>query len=274
MVRVVVLSDTHVGSVIGLWPGKHAIQGGGDYEVNQFQRWLWNCWQAATEEIRDLRPDALVLNGDVIQGSNRRDGELVTDRIDIQVRAAYDVLHPLVECAGRTYLIRGTEWHEGRASEWVEALGERLDTVRDPGSQQWSWPELYLDMGGPVAHFGHHIGMSSVSHYEATTPLRELLMLLAELMRFFGTQAPNVRVAARSHRHRFVAVEVPYDLHGFVTPGWQLKTAFGFAKTLAMLPQIGFVRIEYDGDDIEVKDRTFKLPELHVENLLHVEEVQ
>lgn len=264
--NVVVFSDLHVGSTVGLWPGKHRVEGGGSYEANVYQQWLLKCWHTATEQINKIRPKPIVvLNGDELQGVNVRDGQLVTNKIDIQVDAALRLLEPVRKAARKLYVVRGTEWHVGKAAEHVELLARQLGTEKDPASDQWSWWELYLDVGGPVIHFAHHVGISSVPWYEATVPLRDTLLLLAELWRFFGKKAPNVRMVVRSHRHRFIYVKAPPDIHVVVTPAWQLKTAFAYKRASSMLPEIGYVWIQYDGEDIVVKDRLFQLPAQHVE---------
>lgn len=267
--RIVVLSDLHVGSTVGLWPGKHRVEGGGSYETNVYQRWLHECWQTAVEQIAQIRPKPIVvLNGDEIQGVNMRDGQLVTNKIDIQVDAALNLLEPVRRAAKKLYVIRGTEWHVGKAAEYVEHLAQLLKAEKDPASDQWSWWELYLDIGGPVIHFAHHVGVSSVPWYEATVPLRDTLMLLAELWRFFGQAGPNVRAVVRSHRHRCIHIDVPPGIHVVVTPAWQLKTAFLYKKSSSMLPQIGYVILEWDGFDLLVRKRIFPLPAQHVEAIM------
>jgi hypothetical protein len=264
--RTVVVSDLHVGSTVGLWPGRHPVEGGGIYEANVFQQWLLKCWQAAVAEIVAMRPrPILVINGDPVQGVNMRDGQLITNKIDIQIAAAQALLEPICKVAIKRYFVRGTEWHEGKAAEYVELLAQRLNAVKDPSSGQWSWWELYLDVGGPVVHFAHHIGCSSVPWYEATVPLRDTLLLLAEIWRFFGQKGPNVRAVVRSHRHRFIAVDAPPDIHAVVTPAWQLKGAFSYKKATSMMPEIGFVILEWDGVDLIVRKRIYQLPEQHVE---------
>ncbi len=268
--RFVILSDGHVGSTVGLWPGSHAIEGGGEYSCNRFQTWLHECWQEMIEEVGHLRPKpVIVYNGDPLQGVNARDGQLVTNQISVQVQAALELYRPLRKLARRWFQVRGTEWHEGKASEFVELMAMQLDAERDPASGQYSWWELYLDAeaggGGPVIHFAHHVGMSSVPWYEATVPLRDTLLQLSELWRFYGERAPNVRMVVRSHRHRFIHVDAPPDLHVVVTPAWQLKTAFAYKRAASMLPQVGYVIIEWDGYDLMVKPRIFELPSLQVE---------
>lgn len=274
--RVVVFSDLHVGSVVGLWAEGQPLEGGGLYMPNKFQRWLLECWQHTVDEIRRMRPKPIVVaNGDIIQGTNPRDGQLVTSNKGIQVGAAFKLLEPVARVARKFYLIRGSEWHEGKAAEDVEILGEMLGAVPNESTGQYTWWELYLSLGqpgdpekeSPVIHFAHHIGASSVAWYEATVPLRDLLLFLAELWRFFGRQAPNVEGAVRSHRHRYIRVDLPPNLHAVVTPSYQLKTAFSHKKASAMLPMIGYAILEYDGSEVDVRKRIFPLPPEYV----HVE---
>lgn len=268
--RIVVLSDGHVGSTVGLWPGSHPIEGGGEYAANKYQLWLHECWQEMLAEVASFRPKPIVVfNGDALQGVNYKDGQLITNKVDVQAMAALKVYQPLRKLAARWYQIRGTEWHEGKSSEHVELMARMLDATRDPASGQWSWWELYLDVerdgGGPVIHFAHHVGVSSVPWYEATVPLRDTLLQLAELWRFYGLRAPNLRMVVRSHRHRFIYVKAPPDIHVAVTPAWQLKTAFAYKKASSMLPEIGYLVLEWDGLDLVVRERIFELPDLHVE---------
>jgi len=265
---IVVLSDLHGGSTVGLWPGEHAIEGGGVYRANQAQQWLHRCWQDCVAQVRAMRPKPIiVLNGDAIQGINAKDGQIIGATVSTQVDAMYTLLQPLRDACARLYIVRGTEWHDGKAADNLEMLAQRLDATPDPTTGQKSWWELYLNVGGPVIHFAHHIGTSSVPWYEATVPLRDTLMQLAELARFYGDQAPNVRLVVRSHRHRFIHVQAPPDLQTFVTPAWQLKTAFAHKKASAMLPQVGWVLVEWDGQDLVVKPRIYNLPALHIERL-------
>lgn len=264
--RVVVLSDLHVGSVYGLWPGTHKIEGGGDYSASVFQAWLWQCWQRMLDEVEGLSPAPdVILNGDAIQGVNKRDGELCAANTGTQVKVAAAVLKRLRAAARRFYMVRGTEWHDGAAAEDLELLATGLKAQVDPQTEMSSWWELYYDIGGPVIHFAHHVGCSSVPWYEATVPLRDTLLQMSELHRFYGDRAPNLRMVVRSHRHRNIEVKAPPDIHAVVTPAWQLKNAFGYKKAASMLPQIGYLIIEWDGQDLMVRDRIFDLPELHVE---------
>ncbi|GAG02621.1 unnamed protein product, partial [marine sediment metagenome] len=111
MERILVFSDTHVGSTVGLWPGAHRVEGGGEYLANKYQLWLRDCWTEMLDEVQQFdEPPTVVMNGDPIQGVNYRDGELITNMTNIQVDAAHTLFHPLRQMAKRWYQIRGTEW--------------------------------------------------------------------------------------------------------------------------------------------------------------------
>jgi hypothetical protein len=238
------------------------------YEANMGQKWLHECYKDMVERIRDLKPAPIVVaNGDMIQGVNRQDGQLISNNLADQVRAAETLLAPIVEASERFYMVRGTEWHDGRAAEDVESLARALGAIKDPDTEQSTWWELYLDLGGPVIHCAHHVGVSSVPWYEATVPLRDTLLQLSELSRFYGPEAPNLRMVVRSHRHRFISVFAPPDLQTVVTPAWQLRTAFAYKKAASMLPQIGWVLAVWDGEDIVLKPRIYSLPPIHVETI-------
>jgi hypothetical protein len=270
MLWTAVINDLHTGSTVGLWPGRHAIEGGGIYEANLPQQWLLECWHHMEREVMEKAQTEsvnLVLLGDTLQGVNYRDGELIGSNMAHQVDAALNLLGPIAEAAETVYSIRGTEWHEGKASEYVELLSRELGAKPDPTTGQYSRWEMYLDMGGPTIHFAHHIGVSSVPWYEATVPTRDMLMQMAELWRFYGAKAPNLKMIVRAHRHRMVHVQLPPDLQVFVNCGWQLKTAFAHKKASAMLPQIGWAWLVWDGDDLIVKPRIYQLPPIAVETL-------
>jgi hypothetical protein len=42
---VMVLSDLHVGSTVGLWPKDFTSNEGNLICQNKFQEWLWECWE-------------------------------------------------------------------------------------------------------------------------------------------------------------------------------------------------------------------------------------
>lgn len=263
---ILAVSDLHVGSTVALWPEACAVEDGGHYIGSKWQRWLMRCWKDMLKRVKALdEPPLLVLNGDLLQGANPRDGQLVTNTWAKQALAAEALLKPLVALCSGCYVIRGSEYHEGASSQHIEQLAKALGAKAKTSTEQYSHWELYLDLDGRVIHFGHSIGVSSIPHYEATVPLRDTLMLIAELHRFYGKAAPDLQMVVRSHRHRYIHVDAPPALHAVVTPAWQLKTSFVYRKGVPMLPQVGYVLIGTDEDGLTVRRRIYPLPALRVE---------
>lgn len=261
--RTIAIGDLHTGSTSALWPRKHSIGGGGLYILNKRQQFLMECWKDATRRIRRLKPDAVMVLGDVLQGQSIRDGQLVTNRCDVQKDAAFKLLSPIREKTKQMFMFRGTPWHEGKASENVGFLAYALDTEVCLETDERLFWELYYRLPGgdaPVAHFTHPIGATKVSWYEATVPLRDNLMQRSELTRWFKAEAPDIRLTVRAHRHRCIGIFIAPDSWAWTAPSWQLKTAYAHQKSIVTLPHIGFLIIDWNGKDIIVKPRLYKLP--------------
>jgi len=261
--RSIIFADIHVGSTSALWPPEQPLSGGGRYVLNKKQEFLLKWWGDATRQIRRLKPDVVVVLGDVIQGKSTRDGQLVTNRSDIQRSAAFKLMSPIREKAHKFFMLRGTPWHEGKASEDSYDLAEMLHAEMCPETDERLFWELFLRLPGgskPVLHFTHHIGATKVSWYEATVPLRDTLMLLSELGRWYKKEAPDVRLTVRAHRHRCIGVFIAPDIQAWTVPAWQMKTAYAHQKAIVTLPHIGYLIVEWDGDDIVVKPRMRPVP--------------
>jgi len=261
--RTVVFADLHVGSTAALWEPEQRLAGGGRYVLNEDQEFLKKWWKDATNQVRRLKPDVLALVGDAIQGVSIRDGQLVTNRCDIQSKGAFKIIEPMREKSRQFFMFRGTPWHEGKASENTNLLAQSLDAEIDPSTGESLFWEAFIRLPGgsePVIHLTHHIGATKVSWYEATVPLRDTLMLLSELGRWYKKEAPNVRLTVRAHRHRCIGVFIAPDIQAWTAPAWQVKTAYAHQKSIVTLPHIGYLLIEWDGKDIVVKPRMRAVP--------------
>ena len=261
-----VVSDLHVGSTLGLWPEGFPVEDGGIYGLNVFQKYLNVCWWEMLAKVLALpEPPIVVVAGDLIQGAHDRDGQLVTDRSDIQAEAAYEVLKPLREACERMYILHGTSFHGGKSSQHVGSTALRLEGVRQPQTGRPLWWELFLDMDGAVIHFTHHIGATNIPMYEASVPLRANYVLQADLLRNYGAEAPQICLDVRGHRHRCIYVYKPPSVRSLTLPCWQLKGEFGFKVAADTLPDIGYAVIERTLTDLNVNPVLYPLPGVHIE---------
>ena len=100
MRHLIVVSDLHVNSHLGLWHPDFNDDGG-QKGLNKFQKTLWKWWGGFCYKVERLKGyKILVLNGDIVQGIHpKRDTELRTLDPAIQNEAASAVVMELSKYA-------------------------------------------------------------------------------------------------------------------------------------------------------------------------------
>ncbi len=276
MPLVLEVADLHVGSSLGLFPpGLQKAEGKDVWALNPFQEWLWECWQTGLGEMqtrakawhRAHKGDKVwgVVLGDVIQGAHAKDGQVVSSRLDVQVRGAYEALKPFRKLVDELYILHGTAWHGGKVSEHVGTLAGWLEAKPEPTTGEPCWWELYLDVGGHLVHHTHHVAMTNLPFYEATAPLRDYYVLAAESTRSWGAEAPQVEMTVTAHRHRAILVHKPPHIQVMCLPCWQLRGEFAFKVAARSLPDIGYAEVWAQDGMLLARQRVFPLPKPHIE---------
>jgi len=253
--NIVVVSDLHCGSTVGLCP-PHKIErpeGGGGYTIGRGQKDLWKRWRyfwdVFVPSATRGEQFTVVVNGDVLDGDHHDTTFIISRDLTVQRKIAKEILEPILDaCRGRLYFVAGTEAHTGKSGTEERGLAEELKARRDkwgnilPG-------ELWLKCGPWLGQFAHHIGVTSSQAYDTSAVRRELNDIYAECAAS-AERPPDFLV--RSHRHRRVEVRIPsrhpeQDAIAFVTPGWQLKTPFSYrtAGGRNTQPQLGGVVIRH-----------------------------
>lgn len=261
--NLVVVSDLHVGCRLALCHPKGAhLDDGGRYMPSKAQLVIWAWWREFWDKyvpkVTRGEPYAVVVNGDVIDGSHHGATTQWSQSMGDQVRHAREILEPIVKrCGGRFYMIRGTEAHVGKSGVEEERLGRELGAVPDDVNQ-YSRYELFIRIGGQLVHLLHHIGTTGSAAYEASALNGELAAMYTDAGRW-GTEPP--RLIVRSHRHKTFEVAAPVadgKAGVVVTPCWQLKTPFAWKIPGARVttPQIGGLVIRH-GDEDALYTRTF-----------------
>jgi hypothetical protein len=248
MNKIVPLSDLHVGSLWGLWPPRFEAEDPRTGRTLQFvqndtQRKLWKHWQ---KMVSTIDPDTIILNGDLIDGAQPREGGrgLVTPNIEWQVAACLQVLETLPKVP--TYCTMGTGYHsmpDGSAAEqWIsKQMGYEFGD------------ELIVEECGIRLFCRHVIGASNTAwQYMTTAPARDqMLLYLNKSAEKYGP----IDYAVFSHRHQFVHTEFTSG-SAIVTPCWQTKTPYAVKKGIITTPDIGWVELNIlDKKNIAVDKR-------------------
>lgn len=246
-ITIAVCSDLHVGHVVGLWPYRE--------ECNAPQKYLLKCWQQFVDQVKEERPAILVVNGDVVDGEQRKAGgvEATTALIARQQTAACDLLREVTSSCTELFFVRGTPYHEGPLGAYSEPIAQALGAHRN--GRGFTHETLDLNIKGVRCSFHHEIPTGA--------GLNRGAQLMKETIFAHLTQAQHVDLIVRSHAHFFAHVEYP-KTHAVQTPAWQLATPFMQKKSpYRMVPDIGAVFIDlYPGesDPIRVRKMLFDLP--------------
>jgi len=240
--HLLVISDLHVGSTLGLLPPEGAtLDDGGKYLPNAAQTWLWLRYTEYGEEVRRRikRGDRVigVVNGDAVDCNSRTTQLWSSNDVDI-VRAATAVLKPLRDlCRDGFFIVRGTELHTRPSGQLEEAVAQALDATRWPATSDvrslFYLPLVLGDYRFDLAHHGR-------TGRQVWTRMNAAGGAAVELtLEYLARGAVPPQVAIRSHTHLYSDSGQNYPVRMITTPGWQLQTAYGHRIAPGRLPDIG-----------------------------------
>jgi len=263
MKKVLVISDLQTGSMFSNWPEDFPIKDGGTWRLNYKQMLIRNAWNQFCDKMSEIKPDILVINGDVIEGHQEKNLGIttVTTNLREQASAAAVILSPLVQIVKEVYFVKGTSYHDRETSGPVDAIAKELGAVPFRKGQYTDWV-LNLEIDKVIINFVHRISIAS-GLYRATPPDREgIWSALAGI-----SKVPAADCVVRSHVHFYCHVEHS-SKHIIITPGWQYQTDYQIIKSYyRMQPEIGGVLLHVypenkgkEDDPIYVQKIIIKLP--------------
>jgi hypothetical protein len=242
MKKILLLSDLHVGSKWGLWPPNFTAKNPRtdmieEIPQNAVNKAIWAHWLKMLASSKKEKPDVIILNGDLIEGAQRKEGGrgLVTPELFTQCAACIKVLRTLPKVP--MYFTAGTDYHQ-----LPDGLSADLYIAETMGGEFGD--ELVIEECGIRIFARHVIGMSqSTWQYMTTAPARDqMLLYLNQAEDKYG----RIHVAVFSHRHQFVCSQFASGL-ALITPCWQGKTVFAVKKGIISPPHIGWVSLIVDG---------------------------
>lgn len=219
----VAVSDTHVGSAFGIFPPEFVGSAGSEINLNVGQEYLLKCWDWMLEQIPQ-RLDFLIVNGDVADGTARKDEGRwrVEPDPDFQVLAAKALFlrgdPPLLHRAKKVYVSRGSAYHSETGARLDEIFAREVGAERDRmGHYASAWRVLSCE--GVDIDFAHH--RSTHIRYESSPGEREMQFdrMVADI------KGGSSDLILRGHGHRLVKLNVDGDLF-LATPSWSLQTDF------------------------------------------------
>ena len=220
---LIVISDPHVGSTVGLLRPGFATAEGNEIACNPAQSWLWSAWEDMRARVRKIvgkSEAALIINGDATEGVHHGTTQVISNDPADHLGAAIWTLTPLAEMFARVYVTRGTECH----THGMEAkLGAALGAEKCPATGNRAADEWHLDVAGVPISVRHHISATS----RAWTLGSGLGIHLAhEQLAACRAGYVRPRVLLRAHRHQDGYAEIGDSMIAVSGP-WQLLTRHG-----------------------------------------------
>lgn len=247
--RVAHISELHCGSVTGLTPPEE--------QTARNKAWLgplWKMYVAASEQIGTV--DALVLNGDLIDGPGRKDSvkHLTTDivtQVDWATQAASVIK------AKQRFVVRGTGYHTDHNGALEDIVAQSLNCD--------VFDELRLEIHGFLFHVRHHVGRSDTPYGQYTQNMKEAIneVLQAELEDY-----ESADLLARGHVHYCTGAWRWNTLRGqrqevFTNPAMQLRgpeNSSYVRKLRTWMYHVGFTVVDFYKDEDRWEIRPFIFP--------------
>lgn len=266
--NIVVISDTHNGNVNAICSPKN-FNKIGHLKKRRLARQLYKAWQWCISQISKPDIDLLVINGDCIDGDNRKDlgSEVWTTSMLQQVDDAVELFS---ELAFKNVIVTtGSGYHVKRgADHWEDVLAERLSrletdgelgeylrrdilpkefTVTDGNTHVEGKYYRYTDYKwrfkalNEVFSITHHIGHSQVEFYRSTPLAREMVTSELDASKYSPDERPTILI--RSHAHYYCMLDFSGST-GIITPCWKFPDEYLHRRGIGgTLPTIGMMEI-------------------------------
>jgi hypothetical protein len=273
---ILILNDLHAGSVFGMLPPDFQTSDSGTRGQNSGQKYLWDCWTNLAGIVSQAKLDAIVINGDAIDGPQvkSRGQECALTDLNDQQRAAIKTLKVMTNAinAGPSgkiplYFVQGTEYHDGRGAENFENIAQEMggEIYSGLGTGRYSHEVLDLEFEGVELNVAHHVGGGGGITRGNALDKEMIMSALAGKMGKF----PRTDCLIRAHMHFFCHVEHA-SKHGVIAPCWQLQTRFMRHRSVyQMVPDIGAIVVHIDPeakkrglDPIRIQKFLYQLPSL------------
>ena len=252
----IVISDMHSGSnyalfVPGEWRGKNT-----SHTASPAQKEIREHFCKFADEVlkeRQGKRIRLVHNGDAIDGDHHNSGDVCTvlplEQADIHIELMAELQKRIDWQAGdELYYTRGTDVH---VNEFENYIGRELNAVSS--GDFYSWNSLKLESNGIQSWFTHHGPAAGSGANEGNSMRNWLRGIYFDALKD-GTRIPDIIYSGHVHNPTYSVFShrqgmVFRNMHGIITPSWQLKTTYAWMKAPVSKNKIGGVyqTIKADG---------------------------
>lgn len=253
-VTMLLVSDTHCGSTLGLCPPQGVrTDDGQEILPSKVQEWLWECWvdlhrRAGAIAKRHKSDLVVVLNGDLVDGDHHGTAQIMSRHPDAQAYIAHETFQVTRSLKPkRLFVVRGTEVHTGTSGSAEENLAKWMGAERDPETHLYSRWHLRLRVHGKLVDVQHHgKGLGRLPHTKQNGA-NSLAWRVFQTMTERGLEPPALVV--RSHLHQFAdSFSANRRTRGLFLPSFQVKTSYVHRVAADEIADVGGVVITVEPD--------------------------
>lgn len=255
MKYLVVVSDLHINSTVGLCDKTVMLDDGGSYTPPRSQKWLYDNWLDFWTFVDSLSGDSIitVLNGDMVDINKHAGHQLITPNVSVVLEHTISLLSLVKEISDRIYVVRGTAAHTGSSSQIEESLSRELQAV--PSANSWSHWTLPIQVDGVLFDIAHHGKIGSTT-WNRTAPLHTLAASIT-----FNAVKNNVKIpdiVIRSHNHTHADTHDNLPVRVISTPAWQLSTEYSYRLGIVEMADIGGLIFACEDGHYELIKKLYK----------------
>lgn len=231
MKTLVIFSDGHSNSTIGLSNPSFQLDDGDTVAAGTVRRWIWHRYQDILEQVtKEAKGDLYgVLNGDAVElAAKHPTNQVVTKNIEEAKRIAIETYEPFFQMVKGMYVVRGTEAHTGLSAQAEEAIARNFDnTIHNEETGNATWWHLPLIFDGVKMDITHHpkgggAGRPHTGHSGIDRIAADAMFEYAD----HGEVPPQLVI--RSHLHGYRDSENAFKrTRAIITPAMSLLTAYG-----------------------------------------------
>lgn len=225
---IIISSDHHIGSTLGLCPPRVELDDGGTYLPSDVQRWLWAGWIEFIEWARELskgyKPVA-IFNGDLGElASKHKTYQIITRNKATILGAVDDAIDPLMKWVDAAYFIRGTPAHVGSSSWLEEQIAGNYDNTVYQSKSIHSHYQMRRDFDGVRVAAGHHATMGALPWTEKDAANKVAYRAMSDYALKMHQKIPHLVI--RSHNHRWADSFDNYETRAVCTACWCAGTEY------------------------------------------------
>ena len=257
------LSDMHVGSTVAIWPKEYGTPEGTIIKASKGQLMLLDYWKEVAKTFKEYEVDTILLNGDLIEGLNRKENGkgLMASNLNFQAEACVELLDDMIPSKKtKVWVFSGSTYHESYDCEFHESIADLLKQRYPRTEYMGAMKNIKLHGTGVTMNIQHGYGGGSM--YRATKMDREAMFI--NLAESNNKLDGKIDVIIRGHLHYFACLQM-------VKTSIQLPCWKAFEASKIFLPNYGRMQPDIGGvvmlvdkqNSVMVKQITdFKLPNI------------